>query len=145
MPFDIVPYESAHLRALKLQPMQAELGTVIAAGDLAEQVARSGPAWTVLDQGLPVACCGFQFPWPGRAIAWAALGDCGDRMLRITRAARQTFARCPADRIECHVKAGFTAGGRWATALGFTRESIMPRFYGGEDFWCYVILKERLP
>jgi hypothetical protein len=140
--FEIVRYVPDHLRALRLQPMQAELRPVITAGDLAEQVARSGPAWTVLDGGQPVACAGFQFPWPGRAIAWAALGECGRRMARITRAVRQELMRCPAERIECHVKAGFGAGKRWAAALGFAQESLMPRFYGGEDFWCYVILKE---
>ncbi len=140
-PFEIVPYAPEHLRALRLQPMQAELGAFIAAGDFAEKVALAGPAWTALDCGRPIACAGFTFPWEGRAIAWAALGDCGVRMLRVTRAVGQGLGRCPAARIECQVKAGFAPGLRWAAALGFSRECLMPRFYGGEDFWSYVILR----
>jgi hypothetical protein len=140
--FDVVPYAPEHLRALALQPMQAELGAFIAAGDFAAKVALAGPAWTALEAGRPIACAGFTFPWAGRAIAWAALGDCGARMLRVTRAVRDAIARCPAARIECQVKADFAPGRRWATALGFTRECLMRRFYGGEDFWSYVILKQ---
>jgi len=140
-PFEIVPYAPEHLRDLLLQPMQAELGAFIAGGDFAEKVALAGPAWTALDFGLPIACAGFTFPWEGRAIAWAALGDCGSRMLRVTRAVRIALDRCPAARVECQVKAEFAPGLRWAAALGFSRECLMPRFYGGEDFWSYVILK----
>jgi hypothetical protein len=139
--FEVVPYAPEHLRALVLQPMQAELGAFIAAGDFAAKVALAGPAWTALDNGRPIACAGFVFPWKGRAIAWAALGDCGARMLRVTRAVEQALADCPAARIECHVKADFAAGLRWAAVLGFSRECLMPRFYGGEDFWSYVILR----
>jgi hypothetical protein len=139
--FEIVPYAAWHLRALTLQPVQAELGAFITAGNFAEKVALAGPSWTALEDGRPIACAGFTIPWEGRAIAWAALGDCGARMVRVTRAVRQAIDRCRAVRVECQVKAGFAPGLRWAAALGFRRECLMPRFYGGEDFWSYVILK----
>ena len=87
--WNIVPYEPAHLRSIALQPMQAELGAFVARGDYAEKVALAGPAWAALDSGRPIACAGFTFPWDGRAVAWAVLGDCGARMLRVTRAVRR--------------------------------------------------------
>jgi hypothetical protein len=139
--FEVVAYAPHHLRGLALQPMQAELGAFIADGDYAEKVALAGPAWSALDGGRSIACAGFTFPWEGRAVAWAVLGDCGARMLRVTRAVRAALARCPSERIECQVKADFAPGLRWAETLGFAREAFMPRFCRGEDFWSYVILK----
>jgi hypothetical protein len=139
--FEVASYTPDHLRALALQPMQAELGAFIAEGDYAEKVALAGPAWTALEGGRPIACAGFAFPWEGRAVAWAVLGDCGARMLRVTRAVQRALAACPAERIECQVKADFAPGLRWAAALGFSREAFLPRFCRGEDFWSCVILK----
>jgi hypothetical protein len=139
--FQVVEYEPAHLRAIRLQPMQAELRDFIGAGDYAEKVAMAGPAWTALDYGHPIACAGFTFPWEGRAVAWAVLGDCGHWMVPLTRAVRRAIVACPAERIECQVKADFAPGLRWAAALGFVREAFLPRFCRGEDFWSCVILK----
>lgn len=139
--FEVVPYAPAHLRALALQPMQASLSAFVASGDYAEKVARAGPAWTAFDHGRPIGCGGFTFPWEERAIAWAVLGDCGSRMIRVTRAVKDGMARCPAARIECQVRADFAPGLRWAAALGFTREALLRRFYEGADFWSFVMLK----
>jgi hypothetical protein len=138
-PFAVVPFEASHMRALRLQPMQGKLGAFIA--EYAEKVAQAGPAWTALDDERPIACAGFTFPWSGRAVAWAVLGDCGAQMIRLTRAVRSKLRDCPAERIECQVRADFPQGLRWAEALGFAREGLLQRFYEGADFVSFALLK----
>jgi hypothetical protein len=139
--FEIVPYEAGHLRALKLQPAQASFSAWVAESGYAEKVGQAGPAWSALEHRRPIACAGFTFPWNGRAIAWAVLGDCGAEMLRVTRAVNRALADCPAERIECQVKANFGEALRWAKLLGFEREGLMRRFYEGEDYWSLAMVK----
>ncbi|HVO02199.1 MAG TPA: hypothetical protein VMT54_08355, partial [Candidatus Cybelea sp.] len=111
----------------------------------AEKVAVAGPAWTALDEAMPIACAGFQMPWPGRAIAWAVLSlHAGRRMLAVTRAVTRALDAAAAERIEAHVLVGFDAGLRWAAALGFKREVLLRKFYRGEDYWSFVLLKNTL-
>jgi hypothetical protein len=141
--FEVVPYEPAHLRALKLQRSQAHIGAWLDAQNYAERLAQT-QGWTALDYGRPVACAGFEMPWEGRAVAWAILGDCGHRMHRITTAVRQALVACPAERIEAYTAVKEPQNARWAKALGFTVESRMTRFCRGDDYWCFVRLSNTL-
>jgi hypothetical protein len=138
--FRVERYEPAHLRAMAIQPAQAHLGAMIDGG-YAETIEQGGPAWTALAHGAPVACCGFHEPWPGRAIAWAVLGDPGSDMLKLTRAVRNAFDIHPAERIEAYVRVGFSPAERWVALLGMHLEGRMERFRDGADYWCFVRLK----
>lgn len=141
--FQVVPYEPAHFRAMAIQPAQAYLGTLVDGG-YAEMAPQGGPAWTALAHGVPIACCGFHEPWPGRAIAWAVLGDVGTDALRLTRAVRQAFDAYPGERIEAYVRVGYKAAERWVTLLGLHKEGRFERFRDGTDYWCFVRLKDTL-
>lgn len=138
--FQVVPYEPQHLRAMAVQPAQAHIGALIADG-YAEKVCQGGPGWTALVSGVPVCCAGFHEPWPGRAVAWAILGDPGRHMRAVTRAVASTLDACPSERIEAYVRVGFRPGERWAAMLGFHREARFARFNQGADYWCFVRLK----
>lgn len=138
----VLPYRPDDLRMLALQSSQAELSTFIGANGFAEQVGASGEAWTAFAEGRPIACCGFQYPWTGRAIAWAVLSHAaGPHMRRLTTACREAFDRCSAERIEATVVDGFVPGMRWVAMLGFEYEGKLRRYCRGDDYLAYARLK----
>lgn len=141
----VCPYRPDDLRTLALQDAQAELQSFIGANGFAEQITRGGEAWTAFADGRPIACCGFQYPWEGRAQAWAVLAkSAGKHMHRLTTACRQAFVQCPADRIEATVLSGFTPGVRWVGMLGFQFEARLTRYCRGEDYLAFVRLRNTL-
>jgi hypothetical protein len=139
----VVEFKPEHLHAIALQPAQEGFRAFLASGDFAERVARSGPAWTAMVDGEPIACGGFHYPWKGRAQAWAVLSKAaGAHMVALTRAVLRGMRACPAARIEAHVNAAFEAGSRWAEMLGMQREALCRRYHEGQDFWAYVLIRE---
>jgi hypothetical protein len=143
--FSIVPYEPWHLREIALQPHQEHLGAFLAQADFAKRLLISGPCWTALVHGQPIACAGFQEQWVGRSSCWAILSDeAGRHMLRLTRAVEKAIWDHPAERIETTVVEGFHAGFRWAKALGFSDEGIRRRYHYGQDHRAFVLLKPTL-
>jgi hypothetical protein len=142
---EVVPYQPRHLREIALQPHQEHLGTMLQRTDAAEQVTKTGPCWTALLEGKPIACAGFQNCWEGRAIAWAVLSDqAGPHMLSLTRAVRKALELYPAERIEAHAMLGFRPAERWLKALGFEQETVLRKFNRGQDFRAFVLLKTTL-
>jgi len=96
---------------------------------------RSPNNWTVVADGLPVACGGTLVLWPGRNLAWAVLGaDARKHQLAVARTARVILDRAQG-RIECTVRADFPAGLGWAKLLGFRVEAPLMEKFGplGED------------
>jgi len=139
----IEPYQPRHLHVLALQPHQQHLGVALREHGWAEQVADAGPCWTALIEDRPIACAGFQECWPGRAIAWAILGEsAGPHMLKLTRAVKHGLAQHPAERIEAQALLGFPPAQHWARLLGFVPEAVLRRFHQGRDYQAFVYLKE---
>lgn len=103
---------------------------------------RAGNCWTVVADGLPVACGGTLTLWPGRSVAWAIIGATARaHIVGVTKIARDVLRRAPG-RVECTVRADFEAGQRWACALGFRVETPCLAHYGpqGEDHVGYVMV-----
>ena len=89
------------------------------------KAAEFGHAWTLMVDGVPVACAGLVSMWEGRAYAWALLAKDAP-MLTLTREIRSHLARAGFARVEMAVDAGFVAAQRWAEMLGFTLETPEP-------------------
>lgn len=121
---EVVQFESEHLAELELQDAQYYLRPVLANKDYADSLKHSGPAYTVLDGGKPVACIGVVEYHPGRAQAWALMGfDARKNLFAITRRVKQWLDSTKYARIETTVDGPFKQGHRWAKMLGFECET----------------------
>ncbi|MDB5802686.1 MAG: hypothetical protein JWN73_8 [Betaproteobacteria bacterium] len=133
----IRPYRAADLEALILQPAQAHLQPLLLGRGYA-QTLEACEAWTFAVRESPIegqaesetapekiiACMGVHPIHPARALAWSLIaGDAGRHFHAIHRAARRYLHVTPYARIEAHVEAGFAAGARWLTLLGFECET----------------------
>ena len=141
MTLRVVRLAPEHLRQLRLQRAQQDMAEVLQRPEYGAALALSGPAFTVLADGQPIACIGLHEHHPGRAEAWALLGDDSGAHLRgITRAVAGYLQQVPYFRVEASVSATFVAGHRWARLLGFTQEGPARRGYlhDGSDVVTYV-------
>lgn len=97
-------------------------------------------SYTLVVDGLPIACAGVIRQWPGRYVAWAYLVRGSLRHLPwISQTCRANLATVKG-RIEFTVRKDFLPGQRWARELGFEVETPLLRAYGprGEDHIGYV-------
>ncbi len=110
------------------------------------QVAEQSPySFTVLENGVPIACLGLQEYWPGRAECWALMANrTGKHMIVIHRAVKKFLETCPVTRIEAAVESDFEAGHRWAELLGFQLEALCLKkyFINGKDACLYARVRE---
>lgn len=107
----------ADLEAIRVQPAQLEWSgeATTATG---RELLEAGPAWSVLEDGAPIAAGGLIHAMGPPAIAWALLSvQAGRHLLALTRWARLVLALPPM--VEAAIDPRFQAGERWATALGF--------------------------
>jgi hypothetical protein len=112
----LVPLEAGHLARLRLQPSQAALGPHLANPALAGAWLRSGPAWSVLLEGEPVAAGGLIRSMGPPLIAWALLSPAaGPHLLRLSRAARRWLALEPC---EAAIADGDARAARFARLCG---------------------------
>ncbi|MEQ8370789.1 MAG: hypothetical protein RIE31_05130 [Alphaproteobacteria bacterium] len=128
----IVAFRPHHLTWMQLrEPGRSEL---LSAGASPESLALRGPSVTLADgDGTPVAALGLVPLWPGVAEAWVLTGS------RVTghvhafhRLVRRHLADAPRrftlHRIQASVRADSVVARRWALALGFREEGLMPAY-----------------
>ncbi len=135
----VVPFESEHLDLLHLQGAQAfvELGKTYALR-LDKQ-----DSWTALEGDTVLACAGVIRAWPGRALAWALIGqEAGAHFVALTRAVRRYMDMIPDRRVEAVTDSNFEQGHRWLRMLGFAHEGRL-RLYtpDGRDVDLYARLR----
>lgn len=105
----------------------------------AENIAKCGPAYTGMIDGVPLISAGVSQQWDGRSFVWAVLSDkTGPHMLAITRLVKEFLDTRNEVRLEMQVKTDFAAAHRWAKMLGFQREGTMRKYCDGEDFDLYA-------
>ena len=123
---EIVRFRPVHLHGLELQPAQAALIEPVADPQYGVALALSGPCFTVMLDGRPVACAGVHEAHRQRGEVWALLSVASGRVMRpMTRAARGWFDTCGYRRLEVKVATDFDAGNHWARMLGFQFEARM--------------------
>jgi hypothetical protein len=104
----------------------------------------SGPAFTLRDDGVILACFGCVVPWRHLGNTWAIITPRGHQHpVTVHRTIKRTMlavARAlDLRRLESEIREDFDFGHRWVRVLGFQRESRLP-VYGpdGETFYKYV-------
>lgn len=137
MTVEFRPLALGHLRSIIVQPEQAmEQIAMIEPGYEALLIAgKAEGAWV---GPRIVAAAGLGILIPGElAIAWCLLSPRAGRYLAsITQRCRRVLTETPIVRVEMTVNSDIKNGERWATALGFTRETVQPlrkRGKGGKD------------
>lgn len=140
---EFIPFEPAHLAALRLQTAQAYLQALIARQEYGAAMC-GRHSWSGAANGEIVGSAGVIEQWPGRALCWALLGrNIRTRdFLRVHNKVGEVLVRVHREgtrRIETSVDAAFDAGHRWVRALGFAPEGLM-RSYSpdGRDHVLYA-------
>jgi hypothetical protein len=147
MTVEFRPLAPGQLGTIYVQPeQQLEQVGMILPGYEALLVA--GTAMAAFENGRIIAAAGLVPLVPGElSIAWCLLSKRAGRYLAsITQRCRAVMDNHPTVRIEMFVNADLMdRGDRWATALGFVRETDRPlrkRGRGGKDQHIYARLKD---
>jgi hypothetical protein len=140
---EIVPFKSAHLRALALQEAQAWMGPMLLDNGYGVALKNGGPCFTLLDGDDVIICSGIVHVWENRAQAWALIsGDAGQHFVRIFRAMRSFLELQDTRRIEATVDPDFEQGHRLMRMLGFQHEGLMRAYLtDGRDACLYGRVK----
>lgn len=134
----IIPFEPDHLRGMLLQQAQQWMGPMLG-HEYGESLKRSGPCFTLEDEGRAIICAGVVEMWEGRGHAWSLIAqDAGAHFVRIVRAMRHFLDLQDTRRIEAAVGANFEQGHRLMKMLGFEREGLMRAYLpNGQDAVLY--------
>ena len=113
---DLVPFEVKHLAAIpRAEPVVSPEPNGAAA------VAAASHAYTLLEDGRPVACGGLLRVDETRAIAWAWIGHPGPRaLLRTFRAMKAGLEHMRYPQVDAIVVDDWLPGQRWLRLLGFS-------------------------
>lgn len=141
----VVPLKASHVKYLAESGALTYLTDYVRDENLA-LLEKERHAFTALDEeGLPVACAGVIFSWPGRAEAWAFFDPFRSRrhFLQIHRLVLSFLETADITRIEATVDINFAEGHRWIKLLGFQMEAPVLRRYtvDGRDVSLYSRLK----
>lgn len=107
-----------------------------------------GPAWTLLDDNVPVAICGLSLHTKWSAIAWLICtprmtGESWRKLMRHARTVLANMAAGGLQRIEAHVMADWPGAIRFAQQLGGVLEGTRRKAgRHGEDIQMWAIVKE---
>lgn len=141
---EVVSLKASHIVALR------DVGALTYLSDLVTPESLSSietlpQAFTMLDDGIPIACAGLIEIWKGRAEAWAffdpRIGP--SRFLAVHRSVLRFFDLAQYRRIEAVVDCGFEPGHRWVKMLGFKMEAERMTKYTvvGGDVVLYARIK----
>lgn len=139
----IVKLELKHLEDL----VNDDLMVNIRAGlfeDTLINLSKSKYAFTLLKDGIPVACMGITEYWTGRGEAWAMfIPGNSEVFTRVFRACKKFLNSVNLRRIEATVRTDFLNGHRFAMMLGFECERYEMKGYGptGESYSAYSYIK----
>ena len=133
--FQIVPFQAAHLAAIKLQESQLYLSEWVTHGQ-AEALAKH-PSYTAVADDVTLGAAGVIPMWQGRAMAWSFIANTGpDNFLKCHHAVRRFLKDCMVPRIEMTVDCDTAPAHRWARLLGFTMEAERMRGYSPDGRDC---------
>jgi hypothetical protein len=140
---DFEPFLAGDLGGLQLRREQGLERDLLPHHSVGEALQATGLGWTARVDGQVAACAGFLVQWPGRATAWALIGEIDNWRAwpAITRKVAAELDALEARgfwRIEATVRIGFAAGTRWLKALGFERRCLLPAYDpAGNDVWLF--------
>lgn len=137
---ELIPFQTEHWQNLDEQEATAYCRDLVTP-DQVRNLETQPYSYSIQKNGRVLACAGVIEYWPGRAEAWAMMGNSSRKdFLAIHNAAKRFFEVCPIRRIEAIVELGFEEGHRWAKALGFELEAPCMSKYSvdGRDYAMYA-------
>jgi hypothetical protein len=120
--FEVIPFQAAHLAAIKLQTAQMYLSDWVTkvGGEALEQT----PSYTAMLDNEPIGAAGIVPVWTGRAMAWSFISQTGPQnFLKCHRAVKHFLDGCFVQRLEMTVDCDHAEAHRWAKMLGFKMEA----------------------
>ena len=127
---EIRPFQKEDIKGL--ETLLTATGSMVSPDEYAEAVGLSGLAFTGVVEGKVVGCAGIFPHRTGVGEAWTLMlpSTAKQYSLDLHRAVKEHLPQMVEAfgfwRIEANVKAGFVKGYKWAEALGFQLESLMP-------------------
>lgn len=139
-----VPFKARHIAAMNIQDEQEWVTELYGVDDF---LALEGAhAFTLLQDGVPIVCCGAQEMSKVRASCWAVLSSTiGPKLFREVHALGKLFLNSlPYKRLEAVVSVDFEAGHRWVKAFGFKCEAPCMTAYelDGSDCALYARVRQ---
>ena len=121
----IEPFRPEHLLALRLQATQATAQALMTLDHGRQIAACTGLAQSAMLCDEPIASAGVIELWPGRAYAWAYIGEQAARHWKtVHRAVNAALDGARWRRIEMAVDVRDPGAKRWAAHLGFDFEGV---------------------
>lgn len=121
----IEPFRPEHLLALRLQATQATAQALMTLDHGRQIAACTGLAQSAMLGDEPIASAGVIQLWPGRAYAWAYIGEQAARHWKtVHRAVSAALDGAKWRRIEMAVDVRDPGAKRWAAHLGFDFEGV---------------------
>lgn len=118
----VIPFEPEHALRIKLQDGQSDLEID---ADYGREVIKRGVAWTGIEDGEIVFCCG-RHAVGRKSVVWSLLSDrAGKHMLRITRIGLKLIA-LQSGELFAIVRSDFEQAHRWMVMLGFKFKEHVP-------------------
>lgn len=143
----IVPFETEHLKKLKLRPEEAYMEQMDR-DELARQLSQKGPAYSVFykdkSKDKLLVCAGIVILWPSVGEAWSFCDVEVRRFSReiyvyISSSLNELIKQYNLHRIQAHALTIWRSAYRFLERLGFEREGIMKRYgINGEDYYLYA-------
>ena len=120
---EIVTFQPEHLARIRLQATQATAQALMTIEHGQQIKASPGYAQAAILDGEPIAAAGVIELWPGRAYAWAYIGEkAREHFKTIHRAVHNALDRNRCRRVEMAVDVRDPGAKRWAHHLGFDYE-----------------------
>ena len=121
----IEPFRPEHLLALRLQATQATAQALMTLSHGQQIAACTGLAQSAMLGDEPIASAGVIELWPGRAYAWAYIGEQAARHWKtVHRAVNAALDASRWRRVEMAVDVRDPGAKRWAAHLGFKFEGV---------------------
>lgn len=125
----IEPFRPEHLLALRLQATQATAQALMTLDHGRQIAACTGLAQSAMLGDEPIASAGVIELWPGRAYAWAYIGEQAARHWKaVHRAVNAALDGARWRRIEMAVDVRDPGAKRWAAHLGFDFEGVAKKW-----------------
>tara|TARA_Y100000310_G_C20659828_1_gene804097 strand:+ start:1662 stop:2087 length:426 start_codon:yes stop_codon:yes gene_type:complete len=133
--FQVIPFQAAHLGAIRLQESQVYLSEWVT--DEQAHALADHPSYTALDGNTVLGAAGVIPIWQGRAMAWSFISRTGPQnFLKCHNVVKRFLAGCYVQRIEMTVDCDTPAAHRWARLLGFEMEAERMRGYSPDGRDC---------
>lgn len=142
----VVPFKEEHLLNFEIQKGQHEMVPFLELEGYAEELSKYGNGYTLIEDGVVLACAGLAEQSKFKAVAWVLISKNlkPRHMIFLTNRVREHLNSSTYIRIEAIIRKGFDEAFRWINILGFkceTQEGMENWFVTGESAYLFSRIK----